>query len=96
MFETPNLGLAGFVNRVHSRCAFREPSPGLPGIMFKSSTSIGLDIMVAPQQAGQRIRELPAHRATQGPPSHALRGATFDGVGIDHGDAPALGAQQHL
>jgi len=42
-----------------------------------------------------RIREPPVHSATQAPPSHALRGATDEGVGIDHGGAPTLGAQQH-
>ena len=43
-----------------------------------------------------RIREPPVSGATQGPPSHALRVATVDGVGIAHGGPPALGAQQHL
>ena len=42
-----------------------------------------------------RIREPPVHRATQGPPCYALRGATIAGVGIDHAGPSALGAQQH-
>ena len=41
---------------------------------------------------GLRIQELPVRCATQGPPSYALRGANVEGVGIDHGCAPALGA----
>ena len=43
---------------------------------------------------GSRIREPPVHCATRGPPSHALRGATVEGVGIAHGGAPALGADR--
>ena len=43
---------------------------------------------------GSRIREPPVHCATRGPPSHALRGATDEGVGIAHGGAPALGADR--
>ena len=42
-----------------------------------------------------RNRESTVHCATQGPPSHALQGATVEGVGIAHGCPPALGAQQH-
>ena len=45
---------------------------------------------------GLRIREPPVSGATQGPPSHALRVVTVDGVGIAHGGPPALGAQQLL
>ena len=44
---------------------------------------------------GLRIPEPPVHCATQGPPSHALRWAAVEGVGIAHGGPPALGAQQH-
>ena len=44
---------------------------------------------------GLRIPEPPAHCATQGPPSHALRGAAVEGVGIAHGGPPALRAQLH-
>ena len=43
---------------------------------------------------GLRIREPPVSGAKQGSPTHALRGATVDGVDIAHGGAPALGAQQ--
>jgi hypothetical protein len=41
-----------------------------------------------------RIPEPPAHRATQGPPSYALRRATVAGLDIEHGGPPTLGAQQ--
>ena len=43
-----------------------------------------------------RIREPPVHCATQGPPGYALRGAALEGMGVAHGGAPALGAQQLL
>ena len=44
---------------------------------------------------GWRLLKLPVHCATQCPPTHALRGATVDGLGIAHGGPPAPGDQQH-
>jgi hypothetical protein len=41
-----------------------------------------------------RIRDQPVHSATQAPASHALQGATVEGVSIAHGGPPALGVQQ--
>ena len=45
---------------------------------------------------GSRIREPPAHCATQGPLSHALGGATVEGAGKYYGGALALMPPPHL